>query len=91
VTYGRERRLSRQYDSSAFHVRCCGVCLTWMNVRAAIKDGKTTVIISAGGMEPNGPWLVTGKHNYVLRANCEAIARKVGNALCAPIIKLVRN
>ena len=63
--------------------------MTWMDVRDALKAGKTTVIIPTGGMEPNGPWLVTGKHNYVLRANCEAIARKLGNALCAPIIKLV--
>jgi creatinine amidohydrolase/Fe(II)-dependent formamide hydrolase-like protein len=63
--------------------------MTWMDVRDAIRAGKTTVIISTGGMEPNGPWLVTGKHNYVLRANCEAIARRLGNALCAPIIKLV--
>lgn len=63
--------------------------LTWMDVRDALKAGKTTAIIATGGMEPNGPWLVTGKHNYVLKANCEAIARKMGNALCAPIIKLV--
>jgi hypothetical protein len=63
--------------------------MTWMDVRDALKAGKTTVIVATGGMEPNGPWLVTGKHNYVLRANCEAIARKLGNALCAPIIKLV--
>jgi len=63
--------------------------MTWMDVRDALRAGKTTVIISTGGMEPNGPWLVTGKHNYVLRANCEAIARKLGNALCAPIIELV--
>lgn len=63
--------------------------LTWMDVRDAVKGGKDTVIISTGGMEPNGPYLVTGKHNYVLQANCEAIARKMGNALCAPIIKLV--
>jgi creatinine amidohydrolase/Fe(II)-dependent formamide hydrolase-like protein len=40
-------------------------------------------------MEPNGPWLVTGKHNYVLRTNCDAIARKLGNALCAPIVPFV--
>jgi creatinine amidohydrolase len=63
--------------------------MTWMDVRDALKAGKTTVIIPTGGMEPNGPWLVTGKHNYVLQANCEAIARKMGNALCAPILKLV--
>jgi creatinine amidohydrolase len=63
--------------------------MTWMDVRDALRAGKTTVIITTGGMEPNGPWLVTGKHNYVLKTNCEAIARKLGNALCAPIIKLV--
>lgn len=63
--------------------------MTWMDVRDAMKAGKTTVIISTGGIEPNGPWLALGKHNYVLRANCEAIARKLGNALCAPIIELV--
>ena len=63
--------------------------MTWMDVRDALKAGKTTAIIATGGMEPNGPWLVTGKHNYVLQSNCEAIARKMGNALCAPIVKFV--
>ena len=63
--------------------------MTWIDVRDALKAGKTNIIIATGGMEPNGPWLVTGKHNYVLHTNCEAIARKMGNALCAPIIKLV--
>ena len=63
--------------------------MTWMDVRDALKAGKTNVIIASGGMEPNGPWLATGKHNYVLHANCEAIARKMGNALCAPIVKFV--
>ena len=63
--------------------------MTWMDVRDALKAGKTTAIISTGGMEPNGPWLVTGKHNYVLRTNCDVIARKLGNALCAPIVELV--
>jgi len=63
--------------------------MTWIDVRDALKAGKTNIIIATGGIEPNGPWLVTGKHNYVLHANCEAIARKMGNALCAPIIKLV--
>src|SRR6187455_1320328 len=63
--------------------------MTWMDVRDAMKAGKTTVIVATGGIEPNGPWLALGKHNYVLHANCESIARKMGNALCAPIVKLV--
>ena len=63
--------------------------MTWMDVRDALHEGKTTAIIPTGGVEPNGPWLATGKHNYVLRANCEAIARELGDALCAPIVKLV--
>ena len=63
--------------------------MTWIDVRDALKAGKTNIIVPTGGMEPNGVWLVTGKHNYVLHANCEAIARKMGNALCAPIVKFV--
>jgi creatinine amidohydrolase/Fe(II)-dependent formamide hydrolase-like protein len=63
--------------------------MTWMDVRDALKAGKTTAIVATGGVEPNGPWLATGKHNYVLQANCDAIARKLGNALCAPIVKFV--
>jgi len=63
--------------------------LTWLEVRDAIKAGKRTVIIPTGGVEQNGPYLVTGKHNYVNRATCEAIARKLGNALCAPNVPFV--
>ena len=63
--------------------------MTWMDVRDALNGGKRTVIVPTGGIEPNGPWLALGKHNYVLNANCDAIARKLGNALCAPIVKFV--
>jgi len=63
--------------------------LTWMEVRDAMGDGKTTALVATGGVEQNGPYLVTGKHNVVLRAATEAIARKLGNVLVAPIIKLV--
>lgn len=63
--------------------------LTWMEVRDALKAGKTTAIIPTGGVEQNGPYLATGKHNYVLRATSEAIARKLGNALVAPIVPFV--
>src|SRR5262245_40801507 len=63
--------------------------LTWMEVRDALQAGKTTVIVPTGGVEQNGPYLATGKHNYVLRATSEAIARKLGNALVAPISPFV--
>ena len=63
--------------------------LTWMEVRDAMAAGKTTAIITTGGIEQNGPYLATGKHNYVLQGACEGVARELGNALCAPIIKLV--
>jgi len=63
--------------------------MTWMDVRDALEGGARTVIVPTGGVEPNGPWLATGKHNYVLRANCDAIARDLGDALCAPVVKWV--
>lgn len=63
--------------------------LTWMEVRDELRDGKTTAIIATGGIEQNGPYLATGKHNVVLSGACEGIARKLGNALCAPVLKLV--
>jgi creatinine amidohydrolase len=63
--------------------------MTWMEVRDALKAGKTTVIVPTGGVEQNGPYLATGKHDYVLRGTCEAIARKLGNALVAPVVAFV--
>lgn len=63
--------------------------MTWMEVRDALAAGKTTGIIATGGVEQNGPYLVTGKHNVILRATTEAIARKLGNALVAPIVPFV--
>jgi creatinine amidohydrolase/Fe(II)-dependent formamide hydrolase-like protein len=63
--------------------------LTWLEVRDAMRAGKTTAIIATGGVEMNGPYLATGKHNYILRATTEAIARKLGDALVAPIVPFV--
>ena len=63
--------------------------LTWMEIRDALKAGKTTIIIPTGGIEQNGPYLATGKHNVILRGTSEAIARKLGNALVAPIVGFV--
>jgi creatinine amidohydrolase len=63
--------------------------MTWLEVRDAMKAGKLTAIVPTGGVEMNGPYLALGKHNYVNRATCEAIARKLGNALCAPNVPFV--
>ena len=63
--------------------------LTWMEVRDAMKAGKDTVIVATGGVEQNGPYLATGKHNVILRATTQAIAEKLGNALIAPIVAFV--
>ena len=63
--------------------------LTWMEIRDLIADGTTTIIIPTGGIEENGPYLATGKHNLILEATCPEIAEKLGNALCAPIVKFV--
>jgi creatinine amidohydrolase len=63
--------------------------MTWMEVRDALKAGQDTVLVPTGGVEQNGPYLATGKHNVILRATAEAIARKLGNALVAPIVPFV--
>lgn len=63
--------------------------MTWMEIRDAMKAGKDTVIVASGGLEQNGPYLVSAKHNIVLRATTEALARKLGNALVSSIIQFV--
>ncbi len=63
--------------------------LTWTEVRDAIKAGKTSVIFPTGGTEQNGPHLVLGKHNYIVKHTAEQIARRLGNALVAPVLTYV--
>jgi creatinine amidohydrolase len=62
--------------------------LTYMEVRDAIKAGKSNALILTGGIEQNGPWIPTGKHNYILQGIGELMARKMGDALIAPIVTL---
>jgi creatinine amidohydrolase len=62
--------------------------LTMFEVRDLIRSGKTTALVFTGGIEENGPYLTTGKHNNVLKAMGESIARRLGNALVAPIVTL---
>lgn len=63
--------------------------LTWMEVRDAIAAGKTTIIIPTGGTEQNGPHVVLGKHNYLVKYKAGEIAKQLGNALVAPVVAYV--
>ncbi len=63
--------------------------LTWIEIRDALAAGKKTIIIPTGGVEQNGPYVATGKHNVILRGQCESLARRLGNALCAPVVAFV--
>lgn len=63
--------------------------LTWMEMRDALRAGKTTILIGTGGIEQSGPYVAGGKHNYVLQMVLPYIARAIGNTLIAPIVKFV--
>jgi creatinine amidohydrolase len=63
--------------------------LTFIEIRDAISRGTTTIIVGTGGVEQNGPYVVGGKHNFVLQTVLPPIARAIAPALIAPIVKFV--
>lgn len=63
--------------------------LTWEETRDAMKAGKTTVIVPTGGTEKNGYHMVMGKHNFVVAYGANMMARRLKNALVAPIVQYV--
>lgn len=63
--------------------------LTWAEVRDAIRAGKTSAIIPTGGTEQNGPHMVLGKHNFIIHYTAGEIAKRLGNALVAPVLAYV--
>jgi creatinine amidohydrolase/Fe(II)-dependent formamide hydrolase-like protein len=63
--------------------------MTWVEVRSAMARGYTTVLVPSGGIEQNGPHMILGKHDYIVRANAERIAKQLGHALVAPVISFV--
>jgi creatinine amidohydrolase len=63
--------------------------LTWEETRDAMKAGKTTVIVPTGGTEKNGYHMVIGKHNYVVAYTANLMARRLKNALVAPVVQYV--
>lgn len=63
--------------------------MTWVEVRSALKAGCTTAIVPSGGVEQNGPHMITGKHNYIVSAAARRIAVALGQTLVAPTIAYV--
>lgn len=63
--------------------------MTWMEIREAIDNGTTTVILPTAGTEQNGPHMVMGKHKYIVEEASRRIAERLGNALVAPVVTYV--
>jgi creatinine amidohydrolase/Fe(II)-dependent formamide hydrolase-like protein/sterol desaturase/sphingolipid hydroxylase (fatty acid hydroxylase superfamily) len=63
--------------------------LTWMEVQDKLQAGYTIAIVPTGGTEQNGPHMVLGKHNFIVRRNAGEIARLLGNALVTPVLPYV--
>ncbi len=63
--------------------------MTWLEITNAMKAGKTTVILPAGGLEATGPFITLDKHQNMLHGSTDLIARKLGNALIAPVVRYV--
>lgn len=63
--------------------------LTWTEVRDRVAAGATTILVPIGGTEQNGPHMVLGKHNVRARILAAEIARRLGNALVAPVVAYV--
>jgi creatinine amidohydrolase/Fe(II)-dependent formamide hydrolase-like protein len=63
--------------------------LTWPEIKARMEAGATTIIVPTGGTEQNGPHMVLGKHNVIIRYTAREIAGELGNTLVAPVLAYV--
>lgn len=61
--------------------------MSWEEVGESINEGKTTVLLYAGAIEQHGPHLPTVTDTLLGYAVGERVARKLGNALVAPVIR----
>jgi creatinine amidohydrolase/Fe(II)-dependent formamide hydrolase-like protein len=60
--------------------------MTWPDVRDAIAAGRRTVIVPSGGVEQNGPHMILGKHDRIVRAGARQVALALGDALVVPVL-----
>src|SRR5689334_9960207 len=63
--------------------------MTWVEVRSAIAQGYTRVIVPSGGIEQNGPHMILGKHDHIVGFAAERIAAQLGRTLVAPVVSYV--
>ena len=63
--------------------------LTWTEVRDAVEAGVTTAIVPTAGTEQNGPHMALGKHRFIVNHAADLIARRLGNAVVAPVVTFV--
>ena len=61
--------------------------MSWREIEEAIAGGKTTAILAVASIEQHGPHLPTGTDTYLGCALAEGIARELGNALVAPVMR----
>lgn len=63
--------------------------MTWTEIQGALKFGYTNILVPIAGIQQNGPHLPLYKHRLIVRKNADAIARRLGNTLIAPVIDFV--
>lgn len=61
--------------------------LTWPEIQSAMDAGMKTVIIFAASIEQHGPHLAENTDTVLGYTNAVDLARRLGNALVAPVIR----
>jgi len=61
--------------------------MTWREIRRSMENGKHTAILVAASMEQHGPHLPIATDTIIGYALAEGVARELGNALVAPVIR----
>lgn len=61
--------------------------MSWEEIKESVEEGKTTVLQYAGAIEQHGPHLPTVTDTLLGYALGERVAKKLGNALVAPVIR----
>ena len=60
--------------------------MTWKEIKQDVESGKDTAILVAASIEQHGPHLPTATDTIIGYALAEAVAKKLGCALVAPVI-----